>query len=1014
MSLGRIRSLIILLGYLLVQASALGNVPPEVFGAVPATALRSGEGFHEVDLSGIFRDPDVAGSVVRVSVRIGTTTKPVDIALDDAARPITVANFLRYVRDGRYTGSFFHRSVPGFVVQSGGFFWNPAGQIAAVPSYGTILNEPGATNVRGTIAMAKVGGDPNSATSQWFINLADNSLNLDAQNGGFTVFGHVVGSGMDVIDEVAALPIYNAGSALNAIPLKDVVGTQLLRAFTVETSAAEVAALSFTADSASPGLVGAAIVGGKLRLSPNGTGAGSTQVTVHATDLDGATTDAIFSVQVTARSAGWLVEAGGNGAGQTLVANAADASGVSGDATAAALGTVPVGASQSRIFTVRNDGATLFTGLTITKTSAPESEFAISNGPGATTLAAGESTTFTVTFTPGAPGARSATFRAGTADPSQPSIDLVVSATAYTPAAPQVLGVQPVTLEVGLAGTVTVPEWRQTMVTATDVEGLATFVQSPGPGEVLGVGPYTLTFTATDILGLVTKVETTLMVRYPRASAAHTASTGAYATAPVPATGSTGLPSGSNLVAFGTPAMSDLRHVAARVTIQAGKVRLAGIYREDATGQSELVARQDGPGGVSGAVFKSFQDPLLSGGGKVAFGAKLKGPKATQDDGVWSDLFGSLAPVLREGEPIPGLGGLRLKTVTSLALTDDALLALVKVLPQPGVVANVSDVMLVRVTGPVQGTLLARTGVNFQGSLVKQLSVLRPALHSEGQGRWQAAAATLVKLTLQDRRTVVVRVAANGDQTALLQAGADDPHFTPRLSVLGLPGAGGTGVTVLATKAALAGTIKTTNDSAVLWAADGVNFSALATEDASAGVTGGAKFAGFSDAVANDQGAVLFLATLRGGTGLGANLGGLWQSDGAGPGAPVVRLGAPATDENGNQMTDANWSAITTVALPDGPGAGPIVVAKLAGRAVKPSTKTGLWMTDSAEKLRLVLRTGTKLTLPTGEKTISAFTVLNALPGSFGARRSYNAAGALAVQATFTDRTQAILRVEVP
>ena len=74
---------------------------------------------------------------------------------------------------------------------------------------------------RGTVAMAKVGSDPNSATSQWFINLADNASNLDFQNGGFTVFGEVV-VGMDVADAIAALPIVNFGPPIgSALPMRN-------------------------------------------------------------------------------------------------------------------------------------------------------------------------------------------------------------------------------------------------------------------------------------------------------------------------------------------------------------------------------------------------------------------------------------------------------------------------------------------------------------------------------------------------------------------------------------------------------------------------------------------------------------------------------------------------------------------------------------------------------------------------------------------------------------------------
>jgi cyclophilin family peptidyl-prolyl cis-trans isomerase len=129
-----------------------------------------------------------------------------------------VANFLNYVNDGDYAGSFIHRSVPGFVVQGGGFtFIN--GEAGSVPSDPPIANEFGRSNVRGTVAMAKLGNDPDSATSQWFINLADNSAVLDDSNGGFTVFGVVEGNGMRVIDAITAQSrIENFGGAFAELP----------------------------------------------------------------------------------------------------------------------------------------------------------------------------------------------------------------------------------------------------------------------------------------------------------------------------------------------------------------------------------------------------------------------------------------------------------------------------------------------------------------------------------------------------------------------------------------------------------------------------------------------------------------------------------------------------------------------------------------------------------------------------------------------------------------------------
>ena len=160
-----------------------------------------------------------ANSVVRFSSNVGE----IDMELFDTETPLTVANFLAYVNAGRYNQSFIHRSVPGFVIQGGGFALNGT-TILPVTTNATVPNEPGISNLRGTVAMAKLGNNPNSATSQWFINLEDNAAILDNQNGGFTVFGQVAGNGMAVADRIAAFSTYNAtaqlGGAFGELPLK--------------------------------------------------------------------------------------------------------------------------------------------------------------------------------------------------------------------------------------------------------------------------------------------------------------------------------------------------------------------------------------------------------------------------------------------------------------------------------------------------------------------------------------------------------------------------------------------------------------------------------------------------------------------------------------------------------------------------------------------------------------------------------------------------------------------------
>jgi len=151
------------------------------------------------------------------TVRMQTSKGNIDIQLFDSGAPLTVANFLNYVNSGAYASSFFHRSVKNFIIQGGGFNFDGA-SVHAVPANAPVKNEFSVTrsNVRGTIAMAKVGGNPDSATNQWFFNLANNAANLDNQNGGFTVFGQVTAEGMKVVDAIAALQTANASGAVNA------------------------------------------------------------------------------------------------------------------------------------------------------------------------------------------------------------------------------------------------------------------------------------------------------------------------------------------------------------------------------------------------------------------------------------------------------------------------------------------------------------------------------------------------------------------------------------------------------------------------------------------------------------------------------------------------------------------------------------------------------------------------------------------------------------------------------
>jgi peptidyl-prolyl cis-trans isomerase A (cyclophilin A) len=161
----------------------------------------------------------LSGTIVQFDTNMGSF----QVQLYDEATPATVANFLDYLNRGAYDSTVIHRSVPGFIVQGGGFSFPTFEEVTAKPP---VINEPGISNTRGTIAMAKLppnvpGGGPDSATNQWFFNLDDNASNLDFQNGGFTVFGEIIESGMDIVDAIAALQTWNFGGAFSDFPLRN-------------------------------------------------------------------------------------------------------------------------------------------------------------------------------------------------------------------------------------------------------------------------------------------------------------------------------------------------------------------------------------------------------------------------------------------------------------------------------------------------------------------------------------------------------------------------------------------------------------------------------------------------------------------------------------------------------------------------------------------------------------------------------------------------------------------------
>lgn len=296
----------------MLTVSLLEAISPQVM----PTALA---GSSEVQLSGRFALADVVGTVVKVDTNARPAAGRFCVELFDTAAaapvratPATTFNFLSYVDNGSFDGSIVHRSVPQFVIQGGGFKAPAAaaGQPTAIPTRGTLADEVGNPNQRGTIAMAKVAvGDgpttPNSATNQWFVNVRDNS-GLDAE---FTAFGRVLGNGMAVVDTLAAVPRYNGSSnfgkaALTELPLWEVPGDGVIRPdnFVTITDIGRASAdepLIFSAATANPGLLNVQLASNRLVMTRAGAAAGTTTVTVRTTAIFDPTDSVEHSFDVT-------------------------------------------------------------------------------------------------------------------------------------------------------------------------------------------------------------------------------------------------------------------------------------------------------------------------------------------------------------------------------------------------------------------------------------------------------------------------------------------------------------------------------------------------------------------------------------------------------------------------------------------------------------------------------------------------------------------------------------------
>ncbi len=300
---------------------AQDTTPPVVVKPLSSLTVAAGTTGSVINLKKTFGLNGVAGQVVRMATALGN----IDIEMLSADSPNNVANFLGYVNAGTYNQSFIQRSIPGFIIQGGGYYVSGQSNLAQTAAGAMIAGEHKVLNTRGTIALALSNG-PDSGTNQWFFNLVDNAQ-LDVSDptasnydgGPFTVFGRVIEGGLATMDAIAAVPIPNPSpfvndtdlnGALDDIPLIDydstagvqlsnlVLLTDVVIVPLVPPTTGADSVLTLKAKSNNTALVTATVTGRKLKLSYVAGQTGTAKIKVLAKDSAGTQTKSQFTVTV--------------------------------------------------------------------------------------------------------------------------------------------------------------------------------------------------------------------------------------------------------------------------------------------------------------------------------------------------------------------------------------------------------------------------------------------------------------------------------------------------------------------------------------------------------------------------------------------------------------------------------------------------------------------------------------------------------------------------------------------
>lgn len=454
---------------------------------------------------------------------------------------------------------------------------------------------------------------------------------------------------------------------------------------------------------------------------------------------------------------------------------------------------------------------------------------------------------------------------------------------------------------------------------------------------------------------------------------------------------------------FGIPAINAEGAVAFLTTVNTGAASVPAIF----DGTSIVAQKGDPVAGPNGVVFAKFKDPAINGNGEVAFLATLAnapgakgGVTSANNLALITNLGGSLVIAARKNIEIAGIPGAKLSSITAFQLLDDGVLFSGKIASK-----TLGGFALCLWTPAYGMKILLREGSDLNGRVVKKIFTLLPSAVSTGHGRKGSTGSNsgLARVAFTDGKQAIVQVDSNG--AALLAMTGETAPADTQWGTLGLPVDNENGnVAFLGSLLVGPGEVTKLNNDAIFTGNAAGGFAMAIREDQT---IEGLKLKSMTDPVLNEEGDLLFQATLTGTGVTTASSKALVSVPKGGTPKIIARLGTGC-----ESVANTKWKAFKSIALPD--GLGPVFTALITAGGVKAANDMGLWAQDGSGTLRLLLREGDPLDVDDGEKKVKTFAVLGLVSGSPGQTRAFNREHQIAVRVTFLDGSQAIVKIAVP